>query len=191
MLTSCSPRLTVAPCLPLPGERVLNKNCWWWTQRAPLRKQNSGYLTVLLLPTKFLIYKGNFIFSSFPDSFYNLAEKAVLRFYPIYSIWLYSQLFKSAASGHWLSHVSLHGNDGFGGTHPFLPSNSRHSSPCPGLYHRGYFPRQLISRIQPCSKYPAYHWTSPLVWPNSAWFNVQLISRWWPWSQQVKGIQLL
>lgn len=69
VLPSCSPRLIVAPCLALPGESVLNMNCWWWTQRAPLRKQNSGYLTVLLLPTEILIYKGNFIFSSFPDSF--------------------------------------------------------------------------------------------------------------------------
>ena len=75
VLPSYSTRLTVAPCLALPGESVLNMNCWWWTQRPPLRKQNSGYLTVLLLPTECLIYKGNFIFSSFPDSFYNSAEE--------------------------------------------------------------------------------------------------------------------
>lgn len=191
MLPSCSPRLIVAPRLALPGESVLNMNCWWWTQRAPLRKQNSGYLTVLLLPTEILIYKGNFIFSSFPDSFYNSAEKAVLRYYPIYSIWIYSQLFKSAASGHWLSHASPLGSDLFGGTRPFLPSNPSHGSPGPGLHHRGCFPRQLISRMQPGSKYPGCHWTPPLVWHSSACFNIQLISRQWPWSQQVKGMQLL
>ena len=42
MLPSYSTRLTVAPCLALPGESVLNMNCWWWTQRPPLRKQNSA-----------------------------------------------------------------------------------------------------------------------------------------------------
>ena len=51
-------------------------NCWWWTHRAPLRKQNSGYLTVLLLPTEFLIYKGNFkyVLSNFNESIILLQE---------------------------------------------------------------------------------------------------------------------
>lgn len=189
-LPSCSTRLTVAPCLTLPGESVLNMNCWWWTHRAPLRKQNSGYLTVLLLPTEFLIYKGNFIFSSFPDSFYNSEERAVLRFYPIYSIWIYSQLFKSAASGHWLSHVSPLGSDVFDGTHPFsLPT------PVTALLVQGSIPEDafpdswclgysLAASIQDISG--LLHWSD-----SSARFNVQLISRWWPRSQQVKGMQLL
>lgn len=182
-----------AHCSPLPHTpwwECSNMNCWWWTHRAPLRKQNSGYLTVLLLPTEFLIYKGNFIFSSFPDSFYNSEERAVLRFYPIYSIWIYSQLFKSAASGHWLSHVSPLGSDVFDGTHPFsLPT------PVTALLVQGSIPEDafpdswclgysLAASIQDISG--LLHWSD-----SSARFNVQLISRWWPRSQQVKGMQLL
>lgn len=163
-------------------------NCWWWTQRAPLKRGNKilDISQFYCCQQKFLIYKGNFIFFLFPDSFYNSAEKAVLRYYPIYSIWIYSQLLKVLQVV-----IDFRTRPPLGVISLVVPAPFSLPTPVTALLVQGSitedcFPRQLISRMQPGSKYPGCHWTPPLVWHSSACFNIQLISRQWPWSQQVK-----
>lgn len=133
---------SVAPCLPFLRS--------WQHESIGVDSQASNEVTKSWLspsslpPTEFLFHEENFLFWFF----YNSVKKAILRSYPICVIEIYSQLSRSAGSGHLFSHMSLHWSDRSAGA-SFFSSYSHHTFPDPWVYHRCFL-RQVVSRINPC-----------------------------------------